>query len=240
MSSMIRESAMPRAVSVAAPDVRATFIRKTYLHLAAAIAAFVALEIWFFSTPAIVKPILEFVVGGQYRWLMVLGAFLVAGWLARSLAANVDSVPLQYLGLALYVVAEAVIFVPILFIALFYVQDPTLLPTAAALTCSLFIGLTAVVFITRKDFSFLGGILTLGGLVALGLIVAGVLFGFTLGLLFSGFMVALACGAILYDTSKILHSYPPDRHVAASLELFASVAILFWYVLRILMHFSRR
>ena len=98
----------------------------------------------------------------------------------------------------------------------------------------------AVVFITRKDFSFLGGILTLGGLVALGLIVAGVLFGFTLGLLFSGFMVALACGAILYDTSKILHSYPPDRHVAASMELFASVAILFWYVLRILMHFSWR
>lgn len=241
MSSIIRERAMPRAVSQAQPDVRAAFIRRTYLHLASAVAAFVGLEIWIFHTEAVLTPILEFVFsGGQIRWLMVLGAFLVAGWMARSLAGNVASVPLQYAGLALYVVAEALIFVPLLAIALFYVQDPTLLPTAAALTISLFIGLTAVVFITRKDFSFLGGILGIGGMLALGLIVAGALFGFTLGLLFSGFMVALACGAILYDTSKILHSYPEDRHVAASLELFASVALLFWYVIRILLFFSRR
>ena len=68
----------------------------------------------------------------------------------------------------------------------------------------------------------------------------GALFGFGLGLLFSIAMVGLASAAILYDTSKILHHYSTDQHVAASLELFASVALLFWYVLRILMRLSRR
>lgn len=48
-------------------------------------------------------------------------------------------------------------------------------------------------------------------------------------------MLVLAGGAILYDTAKIMRYYPVDRHVAASLELFASVALMFWYVLRILM-----
>jgi FtsH-binding integral membrane protein len=48
-------------------------------------------------------------------------------------------------------------------------------------------------------------------------------------------MVAFAGAAILYETSNILHHYRPNQHVAASLSLFASVALLFWYVLRIFM-----
>jgi FtsH-binding integral membrane protein len=46
-------------------------------------------------------------------------------------------------------------------------------------------------------------------------------------------MVAFAGAAILYDTSNILHRYRTDQHVAASLSLFASVALLFWYILSI-------
>jgi len=71
--------------------------------------------------------------------------------------------------------------------------------------------------------------------VALGLIVAGAIFGFNLGLWFSAGMVLLAAGAILYTTSNVLHHYGEDQYVGASLELFAAVAILFWYVLRIFM-----
>ena len=70
----------------------------------------------------------------------------------------------------------------------------------------------------------------------MGLIVCAVLFGFNLGLVFSFAMVFLASGAILYDTSKILHNYGPQQYVAASLQLFASVALLFWYVLQIVMN----
>jgi FtsH-binding integral membrane protein len=114
------------------------------------------------------------------------------------------------------------------------------LPIAGILTLLLFAGLTAVVFTTRKDFSFMGSILKIGGFIAIGLIVCGAIFGFELGLVFSGAMVLLAGGAILYDTSKILLHYRTDQHVGAALELFASVALLFWYVLRIVMSLTRR
>ena len=97
----------------------------------------------------------------------------------------------------------------------------------------MFSGLTVIAFTTKKDFTFLGGILKIGGLIALGLILCNVLFGFTLGLVFSVMMVSFASAAILYDTSKIIHHYSSDQFVAASLELFASVALLFWYLLMI-------
>ena len=96
-----------------------------------------------------------------------------------------------------------------------------------------FAGLTAVAFVSRKDFSFLGAVLKWGGLCALVLIGAALIFGFELGTFFSVAMVAFAGAAILYDTSNVLHHFPEDRYVGAALELFASVALLFWYVLRI-------
>lgn len=225
-------------VAQAEAETRAAFIRRTYLHLAGAVGAFVIVEMLLLRS-ALPGLMLGFIQRNSYGWLMILGAFILAGWLARSLAASAASVQLQYLGLGLYVFAEAVIFVPLLYLAAFY-SSPDVLPNAAILTGLLFAGLTLIAFTTRADFSFLGGILTIGGLLALGAIVGGVIFGFGLGLLFSVIMVGLAGAAILYDTSKVLHHYPPDRHVAASLELFASVALMFWYVLSILMRFSRR
>ena len=70
------------------------------------------------------------------------------------------------------------------------------------------------------------------------LIVAGMVFGFNLGLWFSVLMVFLASAAILYNTSNVLHQYHSSQYVAASLSLFASVALLFWYVLQIFMQFD--
>ncbi len=120
---------------------------------------------------------------------------------------------------------------PLLFIANSYA--PGAIESAAVVTLIGFAALTGIVFTTRKDFSFMGGMLRWGFVIALVAIVAGVLFGFQLGTWFSVAMVALAGGAILYDTSNILHHYPEDRYVAAALQLFASVALLFWYVLSI-------
>jgi FtsH-binding integral membrane protein len=99
--------------------------------------------------------------------------------------------------------------------------------------------LTAIVFLTRKDFSFLRGILFWGGILALVAIVGAVIFNFNLGVWFSLAMIGLAGGAILYDTSNVLHHYPEDRYVAAALELFASVALMLWYVLRLLLSLRR-
>ena len=236
MDSHIFTAGVPAAQAHA--DARATFIRRTYLHLAGAVGAFVIIEMLLLRS-ALPGYMLTFIQGNSYGWLMILGAFILAGCLARSLAASAASVQMQYVGLGLYVFAEAVIFVPILYLAVFY-SSPEVLPNAAIVTALLFAGLTAVAFTTRTDFSFLRGILTLGGFVALGAIIGGTVFGFGLGLLFSVAMVGLAGAAILYDTSKILQHYPTDRHVAASLELFASVALMFWYVLRIMMRLSRR
>jgi FtsH-binding integral membrane protein len=225
-------------VADAAASVRAAFIRRTYLHLAGAVALFVVIEAMLLQTP-LAEAMMRIIAGNRYGWLMILGGFMVASWLARSLAANMRSLPAQYAGLAFYVLAQAVLFVPLLYIAVHF-SSPDVLPTAAILTGVLFVALTGVVFVTRSDFSFLRTTLMVGGLVALGAIAAGAIFGFTLGLWFSVAMVGLASAAILYDTSNILHHYSADQHVPAALELFASVALLFWYILQLMMRMSSR
>jgi len=98
------------------------------------------------------------------------------------------------------------------------------------------IGLIATAMITRKDFSFLRGMLVWGGMLALGGIFASIMFGFQLGTWFSVAMIGFAGAAVLYDTSNIMHHYPQDRYVAAAMALFASIALLFWYILRIFMN----
>src|SRR5262249_2648929 len=158
--------------------------------------------------------------------------FFGASWLAQSWAQSGSSPGLQYLGLGLYVVAEAVIFLPLLVIAS-HMVDKTVIPTAGILTLGVFGGLSLSVFVTKKDYSFLAPILCVGSLIALGVIVAGILIGFSLGLLFSFAMVALMSGYILYYTSNVMLHYRTDQHVAASLALFAAVATLFWYILQI-------
>ncbi len=213
----------------ALPEVRAQFIRRTYTHLAGAILAFIVLEYALLNTPGI-----EAVVGLLLQsWLVALGAFMGVSWLADRWARSNVSRQMQYVGLGVYIVAEAVIFLPLMYIARYY-SDPTVIPAAGIITGLLFAGLTVVAFTSGVDFSFLRGALILGGFLALGLIVAALLFGFTLGVVFSGAMIALAAGYILYTTSNILRRYKTDQYVAASLALFASVALMFYYVLMIL------
>jgi len=225
-------------VAQARPDERAVFIKNTYTHLAGAVGAFIVLEFILFQI-GIAEVLLRLVAASRFSWLAFLGAFALLGWFSRELAAKADSINTQYAGLGIYVVAEALIFAPLLYMAAVF-SDPTVIPTAGILTLLMFAGLTAIAFTTRKDFTFLGGILKIAGFVALGLILCSIIFGFTLGLLFSVVMVAIASAAILYDTSKVMHHYATHQYVAASLELFASVALLFWYILRIVMALSSR
>jgi uncharacterized protein len=231
---------------------RASFIRRTYAHLAGAILAFVAIEALIFGVliPH-VSGVNEFLLASfanPISWLVVMVAFIGVSYLANYWAFNGGSPAMQYAGLGLYVIAEALIFVPLLYVALIALPRVTGDPTAGAnvvaqagiLTMCLFAGLTAVVFITGKDFSFLGPILAIAGFVALGFIICSIIFGFSLGLVFALAMIALAAGAILYDTSNILHKFRMDQHVAAALSLFASVALLFYYVLWALIQMQRR
>lgn len=211
-------------------DARATFISRTYNHLMGAIVAFVGIELLLFGS-GWAGQIASVMLGGS--WLLVLGAFMIVGWLATRVAARAEGLGAQYAALGAYVVANAIIFVPMLYIA--DSTAPGVIQSAAIVTLLGFAGLTAVVFTTRKDFSFLGSLLRYGFVLALVAIVGGLLFGFQLGTWFSVAMIGLAGAAILHDTSNVLHHYPEDRYVAASLALFASVAVLFWYVLRLFM-----
>ncbi|BAZ43783.1 hypothetical protein NIES4102_07850 [Chondrocystis sp. NIES-4102] len=226
------------SVAQARPSERAKFIKNTYIHLAGAVAAFILVEFLLFQL-GIAETLYGFVAGSRFAWLAILGGFSLLGWMSQALVSKVDSLKTQYAGLGIYIVAEALIFAPLLYIATNYTNDPSLLPTAAILTALLFAGITTVAFTTGKDFSFLGNILRIGGFIALGLIICSVIFGFTLGLLFSVVMVVFASTAILYSTSKIIHKYAPNQYVAASLELFASVALLFYYIVQILLRMSR-
>jgi len=208
---------------------RGRFIARTYGHLLGAIVAFTLIEIYLFKS-GLAERITQALMGTS--WLLVLGGFVVVAWAARAAAYRASSQLAQYAALAGYIVAEAIIFVPMLYFA--ERSAPGVIASAAVITLLGFGSLTLLVFATRKDFSFMRGILMWGGIAAMLLIVGGVLFGFQLGTFFSVAMIALAGGSILYDTSNVMLRYPQDRHVAASLELFASVALMFWYVLRLL------
>lgn len=216
-----------RTAQRAAVDSRARFVTRTYNHLFGAIVLFALIEFALFQT-GVAQAIAATLSGS---WLLVLGGFMLVGWLATHVAHTATSRAAQYAALGGFVFAEAIIFVPLLYIANTYA--PGTIQSAGLTTILGFGALTAVVFTTRKDFSFLGGVVRWGFILALLAIVAGLIFGFQLGTFFSVAMVGLAGMAILYDTSNVLHHYPEDRYVSASLQLFSSVAVMFWYVLRL-------
>jgi FtsH-binding integral membrane protein len=178
--------------------------------------------------------------------------------IAQKLAQSDTSRGLQYLGLGIAVAAEAVLLQPMLWILMLRFGNPaemmsgshmhvalsgqaaSILLQAVVITLAIFVGLTAVVFVTKKDFSFMRGVLSICMFGILGVIIASLLFGFSLGAVFSGFVILVMAGYILYQTSMVMSSFPPTADVAAALMLFSTIATLFWYVLRILMELNRR
>ena len=103
---------------VAARDVetRATFISRTYTHLFGAIVAFIVVEWALLQTP-IAQRMYEFIAGAGWRWLLFLGGFMVVGMLASRTAHVAKAKGAQYAALLGYVLAEAVIFLPLLYVA---------------------------------------------------------------------------------------------------------------------------
>ena len=215
-----------RPVGSLGVDARATFIQRTYGHLLGAIVAFTLFEFMLFNM-GWAQPIAEAML--SVNWLFILGGFMVVSFIATRFSTSGGSLAKQYFGLGLYIVFQGLLFVPLLFVANRYADG--VIGNAALVTLVGFSALTAIVFVTRKDFSFMRTVLIWGGFAALGFIVAGVLFGFSGGVIFPILMIALAGGWILHDTSQVMLHYPEDSYVGASLQLFASVALMFWYVI---------
>ncbi len=220
-------------VADAAASERAAFMKRTYAHLAGAILAYAGIAALLLNTPGIRENLIIPMTQGNLAWLLVLGAFLGVSWLAHTWAENAASRSTQYAGLLLYIFAMAIISLPLLWKANTFF--PGAIRSAAIMTLMVSAGLTLAVLLTGRDFSFLGPILSICGLLALGTILAALTIGFTLGVGFAFLMVAFMCGCILYETSQIKYHYRTDMHVAAALALFASVATMFWYILRIVM-----
>ena len=219
-------------VAMSTEEQKASFYRKTYIHVALAILSFIFVE----TALLMVVPaeLIMGMVSQKYVWLLIIGGF----WLASILAEKwtmASSRSMQYAGLGFYVLLEAIVFLPMIYIALIYTGSGEVILQAGLITFMLFIGLTGVALTSKRDFSFLRSVLIIGGFISLGLIIAGMLFGFNLGLWFSVGMVFLAGASILYQTNQLKNVYTTEQYVGASLQLFSSVMLLFWYVLRILM-----
>jgi len=215
-------------VSTAEPTTRRQFMTNVYAHVVGGIGAFIGFEYLLF-TSGIAAEIYGFVVGTN--WLLILGGFMIVSWMATHLAARATTAPKAYGGYGLLVAANGLLFATPLYQA--EQLAPGAITTAAWLSIGAFVALSLVAITTSKDFSFLRGILMWGGIVALLLIVAGVLFGLNLGTWFSVAMIAFAGGAILYDTQRVYHSFPAKAVVPAAMHIFSSIALLFWYVLRL-------
>jgi FtsH-binding integral membrane protein len=244
------------AVATVGVSDRVAFLRRTYGTLG------IALLGWALITAGMMRFATNFSVGfskwamqGQWSWLIVMLLFMVVGYGAQRLAQSNASRGAQYAGLTLFVVAEALILQPLLWFALvkfgprggvlgmdeaghyFLIAGGpglAIIGQAALITLAIFIGLTATVFLTKKDFSFMRGALTVGAFAVLGVIIASMIFGFQLGALFCGAVILLMAGYILFQTSLVMREFPPSYHVAAALMLFSTIATLFWYVLQLL------
>ncbi len=229
-------------------SARKRFIQLTYLHLFGAILLFAGVEYLLQTNAFLIKnvndPLTTFaLLGPRWHWGVVLAAFAGLSFFAHYLAEHTTSKPLHYVGLVLYTIGEALIFVPLLAIVLWVSHDmvkegkgdPNIIRDAAYVTLGVFGALTASVFLTKKDFSFLGGALAIGFAAAGLLIILSLVFGFNLGIVFAIAMVVLCAGQILFKTSQVMKHDDVDNYVGASLDLFASIALLFWYLLQIIM-----
>jgi FtsH-binding integral membrane protein len=227
------------AVATLGVSERVAFLRRTYAHLGIALLAWVAATAGMMRfAPEQSLEFSRWALKGNLNWLLFIVLFMVVGYVAERMARSETSRAVQYAGLGLGAVAYAVLLQPMLWVAIYRfgaAETDKLILNAGLITMTIFVGLTATVFVTKKDFSFLRGILTVLTFGALGVIIASMIFGFALGAIFCGAMIALMAGYILYQTSLVMKEFPPTHHVAAALMLFSTVATLFWYVFQLLM-----
>ena len=204
------------------------FLRNTYVHMLGAVVTFIGLEVLLFKSgiALALAPIMT------SNWLIVLGGFMLLGWITGYFAGRNASIGAQYIQMAVTVVLQTLIFIPLLAYAVYF-SDPSVLSSSVMVTLVIFGTMTAVVAYTNTNFSFMGPFLAIIGVAALLAIVGSVLFSVSLGFYFAVGMAVFGAAVVLYETSKIKHDYRPNQHIAAGTALFASVALLFYYVLMV-------
>jgi FtsH-binding integral membrane protein len=233
----------PFIVADAPAADRAAFFRRTYGLVAIGFAAFAALLAIFFvgfdqrsGIAFAVFAGLGSMISSLGGWsiLLVMLAFWGATTVAQSLAFNRASRGTQYAGLGLYVILEALIFIPLIGYVILSTKGnaSTVLLPAGIVTAGMIAGLTALVFMTNLDFSFLKVAIVLGSFAAIAIVIVAAIAGLSLGAWFSIAMIVLMATVILYQTNEIKNTLETDQHVAAAFILFSSFVTLLFYVIR--------
>ncbi len=123
---------------------------------------------------------------------------------------------------------------PIISVFLKMPNGPQLIATALGGTGAIFLGLSAYVLMTRKDFTFMGGFLMVGMMVAFLAILANLFFAIpALSLALSAVIILIMSGFILYDTSRIIHG-GETNYIMATVSLYVSIYNIFVHLLMLL------
>ena len=225
----------PFIVADAPAADRAAFFRRTYGLVAAAFGAF-AVTLFALFASGIAETFMRSIAGvGSWGMLGVMVLFWLGTTAAQSLAFSRASRAAQYAGLGIYVILQALIFVPLIFYTAYVTKGNPgeILIPACMVTGALVVALTAVVFMMNVDFSFLKVAIVIGSICALGVIVVSLIAGWSLGTWFSIAMILLMATVILYQTNEIKNTMETDQHVAAAFVLFSSFVTLLFYVIRL-------
>lgn len=220
----------PRMISATAPTLAMNrVLRNTYALLALTLlfSAFTAGLSMVFNWP---YPGLVLTLVGYFGLLFLTSRFRDSGWGLLCVFALTG-----FMGITLG---------PIISYYLVAVHNGSqLVATALGMTGGIFLLLSGYVLTTRRDFSFMGGMLMVGILVAflsgLGLVVASMfgmeVSGAMLGI--SALFVLLMCGLILYQTSAIIHG-GETNYIMATVTLYVSLYNLFTSLLHLLAAFG--
>ncbi len=214
----------------ASVEERMSFVRKVYALFFIASLFAIGGVVLGFTSPLIMS------TAASHPWIMLF--LMIGGVMGAQAVRHVRG--LNLIALFGFTTLTGVVISPLLY----YVSltNPASILQAGVLTVGIFGGLTAYVFISKRDFSFLRGMVATGLIVV---ILAGVLNIFIVGSSALGFGVSAAtlllfAGFVLYDTSNIIRRYPTNEYVAGALSLYLDALNIFLSLIRLLNSGNRR
>ena len=212
------------SVAESSIEVRANFIRKTYvLFLAGILTAIVA------GTICLRVPAVNNAAIGILQMPILAIGLILGGSILSQAVARIQGV--GYIALFGFTALIGFLFAPII-----RTYAPDVVGQAGFLTIMIFGGLTAYAFVSGKNFSFMGGFLFVGIWAVILAGIANVFFFNNAGMSYwlAWGALLISSGFVLYQTSNIIHEYDEHGYCAAALGLFISFFNIFTSLLRIL------
>lgn len=220
-------SSSPVSVADSPVEERMAFIRKTYVLFMAGILCCILAGVATLFVPALLNAAISVLNMPLIAFLLIIGASMGAQAVSRVEGLN-------YAALFGFTALLGWLFTPLL--AMYEMSQKGILTQAAALTVITFGALTAYAFVSKKDFSFMGGILFVG---VIGLVLGGLANAFLFKSSFASYILAwftllIFSGYVLYDTSNIMRRSSTSDYCSAALSLFLDFFNMFMAILRIL------